>query len=403
MLAVEEAFRRITAAFEPLPSEWVTLPTARGRVLAEDLIAARDLPPRAVSAMDGYAVRSDDLKGGKARLRLIGEAPAGGHFEGQVRPGETVRILTGGPLPDGADAVALPENAAREGDQIDLEGEVAAGSYVRPAGLDVKRGSRVLPAGKLLTARDLGLAAGLNSPWLRVRRRPRIALLATGDELVRPGEPVGPDQIVSSNSTTLKAMVEAWGADAVDLGIIADRQEAFAEALPELSGVDLVVTLGGASVGERDLVRQVLGERGLELDFWQIAMRPGKPLMFGQIAGTPLLGLPGNPVSSGVCAVLFVRSVIRTLQGVEAAAPEIPAVLGAPLEANDRRQDYLRATWRWLSDGRLEATASKRQDSSMFQIFAGADCLIKRAPHAAPAPAGSAVVVLPLGPASIGV
>ncbi len=403
MLSVEEAQARIVGAFAPLGSEWVALATARGRVLSKDLIAPRDQPHQAVSAMDGYAVRAQDLETGQAILTLIGEAPAGDRFTGEVGPGETVRIFTGGPLPAGADAVALQENAKASGDRIHLEGKIEPGTFVRPAGLDIKQGTVVLPAGTRLTARDLGLVAGLNQVWLPVRRRPRIAYLATGDELVRPGEPLGPDQIVTTNSTMLGAMIEAWGGTPLDIGLIRDRPEAFNEILAELTDVDLIVTLGGASVGERDLVRQVLGDKGLTLDFWTVAMRPGKPLIFGRINDIPLLGLPGNPVSSGVCAVLFVRSVIQTLQGLDPNPPEIPAVLGSDLEANDMRQEYLRATLKWRQDGRLEAWPARRQDSSMFALFARADCLIKRSPFAKKQPSGSPVTVIPLAPGPVGI
>ncbi len=403
MISVEEALARITQAFGPLPSEWISLSEARGRVLARDLIADRDQPHQAISAMDGYAVRAADLDSGEATLTMVGTAPAGGRFESKVGPGETVRIFTGGPIPAGADAVALQENAEVSGHQIRLKGTIKPGTFVRPAGLDVKKGEVTLKAGTALTARDLGLAAILNLVWLPVRRQPRIALLATGDELVRPGEALGPDRIVTSNSITLASMVAAWGGIALDLGIIADHPDAFAEIMPDLVDVDLIVTLGGASVGERDLVRQSLTVEGLTLDFWKIAMRPGKPLMFGEINGVPLLGLPGNPVSSGVCAVLFVRAVINCLQGLDPNPPEILAVLGIDLDANDQRQEYLRATTNWRNDGRLEVTPSKRQDSAMFALFARADCLIKRRPFANNAMKGDLVTIIPLRPASIGV
>jgi molybdopterin molybdotransferase len=403
MLAVEEALARITGAFAPLPPEWVHLAAAAGRVLAEDLIAARDQPPGDSSAMDGYAVRAADLASGEATLRLVGSAPAGSSFGRRLGPGETVRIFTGGLLPEGADAVALQENAAARHDQVRIEGALEPGAYVRPAGLDFRRGERALPAGRRLGARDIGFAAALNHAWLAVRRRPRVALLATGDELVFPGQPLDRTQIVSSNTVALAAMVRLWGGEAIDLGIARDRSESLAEVAPQLRGVDLVVTVGGASVGERDLVRAVLGAHGLELDFWQIAMRPGKPLMFGRVHGVPLLGLPGNPVSAGVCAVLFVRAGIRALLGLDAAPPEVPAVLGAPLGANDGRQDYLRGQAEWRPDGRLEVVPAPRQDSSMLATFARADCLIKRSPFAAAIPAGTAVSVILLGAGPVGI
>jgi molybdopterin molybdotransferase len=403
VLAVEEALERIVAGVTPLPSEWVHLGAAHGRVLAEDLVATRDQPPHAISAMDGYAVRAADLASGSATLQLVGAAPAGGVFEGTLGPGEAVRIFTGGLLPAGADAIALQENATPEGQRVRLEGRVEPGTYVRPAGLDFERGEVALPAGKRLTARDIGFAAALNHAWLPVRRKPRIAVLATGDELVMPGQPLQAHQIVNSNSAALAAMIATWGGEACDLGIAADRPEALADVVSQLTGVDLVVSVGGASVGERDLVRAVLGRHGLEIDFWQIAMRPGKPLMFGRIAGVPMLGVPGNPVSAGVCAVLFVRAAMCALQGLDPLPPEIPAVLGEPLGANDRRQDYLRARATWREDGRLEVHPAAKQDSSMLATFARADCLIKRPPFAPAAPAGAPVSVVPLAAGPIGV
>jgi molybdopterin molybdotransferase len=403
MISIEEAHARIVTAFALLPLEWVHLAAAAGRVLAQDLIAERDQPPGDTSAMDGYAVRAADLASAGTTLRLVGSAPAGGSYDQELRPGETVRIFTGGLLPRGADAVALQENARAEGDRVRIEGSAEPGAFVRPAGLDFRRGERALPAERRLTARDIGLAAALNHAWLPVRRRPRVALLATGDELVRPGQPLAAAQIVSSNTVALAAMVRQWGGEPLDLGIARDRPDSLAEASEQLRGVDLVVTLGGASVGERDLVRGVLGEHGLALEFWRVAMRPGKPLMFGRVHKVSLLGLPGNPVSAGVCAVLFVRASIYALLGLDPAPPEIPAVLGAPLDANDGRQDYLRASAVWRADGRLEAVPAARQDSSMLATFARADCLIKRPPLAPAIPRGTAVTVLPLGPALVGI
>ena len=398
MLPVEEALARILAGLRPLPPEWVHLGAAHGRVLASDLIASRDQPPHAISAMDGYAVRAADLESGRATLRLTGSAPAGGAVQAAIGPGETVRIFTGGLLPPGADAIAIQENAAPDGDLVRLEGRVEPGNYVRPAGLDFRQGERALAAGERLSARNLGLAAALNHAWLPVRRKPRVAVLATGDELVMPGQPLAAHQIVNSNSTALVAMVAMWGGEAHDLGIVADRPEELAAIAPQLEGFDLVVTAGGASVGDRDLVRGVL----TELDFWQIAMRPGKPLMFGRIRGVPMLGLPGNPVSAGVCAILFVRAAIRALLGAEPSLPEVPAILGAALGPNDRRQDYLRAQVAWREDGRIEAHPAPKQDSSMLAVFARAGCLIKRPPLAPAVPAGATVPVVLLASDPVG-
>jgi molybdopterin molybdotransferase len=393
----------VIAAFDALPAETVSVADTAGRVLATAPQARLTQPSADLSAMDGYAVRAEDVPAAPTTLTLVGEAPAGGSYDHALKPGETVRIFTGGPLPAGADAIALQENARIAGDRVRLEGAVDAGTYVRPAGLDFQKGEVALPAGRRLTARDLGFAAALNRAWLPVRRQPRIALLATGDELVMPGEALGATQIVNSNTAALAAMVQVWGGLPSDLGVVRDDPAALAAYADRVAGMDLVVTVGGASVGERDLVRSVLGERGLELDFWQIAMRPGKPLMFGTIRGVKLLGLPGNPVSAGVCAILFVRAVIFALLGLDPAPPEIQAVLGRALGPNDRRQEYLRASASWGADGRLVAVPAERQDSSMLATFARADCLIRRPPFAPAMPEGTPVAVLPLMPGPIGV
>jgi molybdopterin molybdotransferase len=319
MISVEEALARITAAFRPLAVETVGLGEALGRVLAEDVVARVTQPPAAVSAMDGYAVRAADLAAVPAILTEIGEAPAGGAYEGTVEAGQTVRIFTGAPLPRGADAVVMQEDTEAEGDRITVRESVRPGTYVRPAGLDFRAGEVGIAAGRLLTARDVGLAAAMNVPWLKVRRRPRIAILSTGDELVMPGEPVGPNQLIGSNGLTLVALVAVCGGEAVNLGIAKDSRESLVTLAAGAQGADLLVTTGGASVGKHDLVREALDESGLELDFWKIAMRPGKPLMFGRMGEIPLLGLPGNPVSSLVCALLFLRPAIDVMLG---RAPE---------------------------------------------------------------------------------
>ena len=397
MISVEQALERILAAFAPLPAETVSLTDALGRVLAEDVTARVTQPPHDVSAMDGYAVRAADVAEVPATLAQVGEAPAGGSYEGTLEAGQTVRIFTGGPLPRGADAIVIQEDTEAEGERITVKYAAPAGHYVRPAGLDFKAGDVGVAAGRLITARDVGLAAAMNAPWLRVRRRPRVAILATGDEVVMPGEPLGPNQIVGSNGLSLSAFVTACGGEPQHLGIALDREDSLQSLAAGAAGADLLVTTGGASVGKHDLVAQALGQAGLELDFWKIAMRPGKPLMFGTIGGTPMLGLPGNPVSSLVCAVLFVRPAIEAMLGrSDAAAPTATAVLGTDLGKNDQRQDYLRARLSRDGAGRAVATPFSRQDSSMLATLAHADCLIVRPPHAPPARAGDTVDVIPL-------
>ena len=406
MISVAEARGRILAGLAPMPAEQVGLGAALGRVLAEDVAARRTQPPLAVSAMDGYAVRAEDVRALPARLAVIGYAPAGRAFEGAVGPGEAVRIFTGAPVPDGADAVVIQENARDAGDgRVDVvQGEAPPGRFVRPAGLDFSAGEVLLKAGRVLTARDVGLAAGMNLPWLKVRRKPRVAILATGDEIVMPGEPIGRDQIVSSNALALAGFVTALGGVAVDLGIAPDSAESLKAVAAGARGTDLVLTTGGASVGDHDLVQSVLGEVGLEVDFWRIAMRPGKPLIFGRLDGTPLLGLPGNPVSSMVCATIFVRPALSAMLAAD-VAPDAsePARLGADLGANDEREDYLRASLAIGGDGGPTATPFDVQDSAMFANMARADCLIVREPFAPPAAKGAPVRILRLEGGTVGI
>ena len=406
MISVTEARDRILAALRPMPAEQVGLASALGRVLAEDVAARRTQPPLAVSAMDGYGVRAEDVRTLPARLTVVGYAPAGRAFEGAIGPGEAVRIFTGAPVPDGADTIVIQENTREaDGGCVDVvDGKAPRGRFVRPAGLDFAEGEVLLKAGRVLTARDIGLAAGMNLPWLKVRRKPRVAILATGDEIVMPGEPIGRDQIVSSNALALAGFVTALGAVPVDLGIAPDSADSLKTMAAGARGADLVLTTGGASVGDHDLVQSVLGEVGLEVDFWRIAMRPGKPLIFGRLNDTPLLGLPGNPVSSMVCAMIFVKPALcAMLAGDSTADGTEPARLGADLGGNDEREDYLRASLAADGDGGLIATAFDVQDSSMFANMARADCLIVREPFAPPSPRGSPIRVLRLQGGTVGI
>ncbi|MBL8700547.1 MAG: molybdopterin molybdotransferase MoeA [Alphaproteobacteria bacterium] len=395
MLAVEDARRRILDALTPLGAETVPVSAALGRVLAADVVARLSQPPAAVSAMDGYAVRAADVAHVPVTLRQIGAIPAGATFAGQVGPGECARIFTGAALPAGADAIVIQEDTSADGTNITVREASPVGRYVRPAGLDFRAGDAALKAGELVTVRKLGLAAAMNHPWLRVTRRPRVAILATGDEVVMPGDPVGPGQIVSSNGLALGAFVQAWGGEPIQLGIAPDRIDALQQMVAAAEGADLLVTTGGASVGEHDLVRRALQDSGLSLDFWQIAMRPGKPLMFGRMGRTPVLGLPGNPVSSLVCSVVFLQPALRRLSGAtKVDAPLERALAGAALAANDRRQDYLRATLQRGEDGAPIATPFQKQDSSMLRILSEAHCLLVRAPNAPAAPAGAMVPII---------
>jgi molybdopterin molybdotransferase len=395
MLSVAEARARIVAAFHPLGSEQVGLMNALGRVLARDVAARVTQPPVDVSAMDGYAVRATDVASVPTRLRVIGQAPAGGSYDHPVGPGETVRIFTGGPLPAGTDTIIIQEDATAEGDRVIVRERAPRGTYVRQAGLDFKRGDVLLRKGRILTSRDVGIAAAMNVPWLAVTRRPRIAVLATGDEVVMPGDPLGRHQIVSSNGLSLAAFVAACGGDPIHLGIAPDDRDALCRMAEGAVGTDLLVTSGGASVGDHDLVQAVLGEAGMTVDFWKIAMRPGKPLMFGRIGATPVLGVPGNPVSTLVCATMFLRPAIDAMLGrVLDEEPQPTALLGRDLPANDSREDYLRARLSYDAQGRRVATPFDRQDSSMLSLMSAADCLVRRAPRAPAISAGSTVDIV---------
>ena len=396
MISVEEALSRLLAPLEKLPPEQISVVDGLGRVLAEDVAARRTQPPFAVSAMDGYAVRAEDLAAVPVELRIVAEVPAGAGFGGHVGAREAARIFTGAPLPAGTDTIVIQEDTQRDGDRVQVREGAPRGRYVRREGLDFSEGEVLLRAGRRLTARDIGLLAAMNRPWLFVHRRPRIGILSTGDEIVMPGDPIGPHQIVSSNSLALAAFVATCGGIPVSVGNAPDDPAALRQVAAATRGVDLLVTTGGASVGEHDLVRDALAADGLELDFWQIAMRPGKPLMVGRYQGTPMVGLPGNPVSTMVCALLFLRPALDRLSGaptVEEAAPT--ARLGVALPKNDRRQDYLRSRLARAADGALEVFPYEVQDSSMMRLLSAADCLVVRPPHAAPIGAGATVPIVP--------
>ena len=393
LLPVADALARVLASAPvPLPAEEVPIALARGRTLAADLAARRTQPPADVSAMDGYALRAADIATVPADLAIIGESVAGQGFSGTVGPGEAVRILTGAPVPAGADTVLIQENTTRDGDRLTALQADPVGRNIRRAGLDFAAGSVQLRAGRRLGPSELALAAAMDYSTLPVVRRPRVAILASGDELVRPGEPIGPDQIVASNTYAVAAYAEAAGAQTIDLGIAADEFPALEERIRAAlaAEADVLVTVGGASVGDRDLVQTALAREGMSLDFWKIAMRPGKPLMHGAIGDMRILGLPGNPVSAIVCGILFLVPLVRALQGDPNAGadPTEAAVLGAAMRENDNRADYVRAALVTGGDGLPVATPFPRQDSSMLSILAEAECLVVRQPFAPAAAAG---------------
>jgi molybdopterin molybdotransferase len=391
MISVEEARARILSGLRPTPAEIVALANAWGRVTAGPVRARLTQPPADVSAMDGYALRAADGALG-ARLRVIGAAPAGHPFAGGVGGGEAVRIFTGSIVPAGADGILLQEDATRDGDLVTVNEAVVAGRHIRRAGQDFSVDDEVLPRGRRLTARDIGMAAAANHPWLGVHRLPRVAILGTGDVIAMPGEPIPPGGIVSSNSHALAALVRAGGGEPIVLPVVQDDREAIAAVADAVAGMDMLVTTGGASEGEHDLVMAGLAQRGLQVDFWKIAMRPGKPLMYGRLGAVPVLGLPGNPVSALVCSILFLLPALGKLSGGAGdPPPTIPATLGAPVKANDQRADHLRATMTLDPDGSAVVTPFAAQDSSMLRRFAQADALVFRAPHAPALPAGAAV------------
>ncbi len=396
MISVAEARSRILATAPKPKTEIVMLTEAAGRTLSSSLIARRTQPPKDMSAMDGYAVRGEDLQTAPTELKVIGEAPAGRPFNGHVGTGETVRIFTGGELPRGTDTVVLQEDTDRIGDIAKFNEMQTIGRHVRKAGLDFCTGDTVISSGTILTPRHLALAASINTLWARVSRRPKVAILATGDEIRLPGDDLGQGQIIGSSGVGVASYVNQVGGEAVLLDIAGDTEESLISAAHQAKGADILVTLGGASVGDHDLVQQALVKEGLEVDFWKIAMRPGKPLMFGRLREQIVLGLPGNPVSTMVCAILFLAPLIRVMLGQHQTDPyTVSARLKESMGANDQREDYVRAKLTQCESG-FEAEAIAIQDSSMMSVFAEANCLIVRPPHMEEAPAGSLVDTLPL-------
>lgn len=400
LLAVHEAQQRLLASASPISrAQMLDLHEAMGRVLAEDLAARLTHPAFDNSAMDGYAGRHADLAHIGAELSVIGQSAAGHGFSGSVGPGEVVRIFTGAPVPAGADTVLIQEDAEiLDRGRIRTRFAPAKGRHIRPTGQDFTVGDVILQRGSVLDAGRLTVAAGMNYASVPVYERPKVAILATGDELLVPGSLPGPDQIIASNTYGVAALARENGAEIIDLGIICDDSAAIAAAVAKAraAGADVLVTLGGASVGDHDLVQPTLLACGMTLDFWRIAMRPGKPLMVGRLGDMHVLGLPGNPVSSLVCALLFLEPLARRLACLPPRDRSDRAIAAETLPANDKRQDYVRARLTMDSAGTMAAHPFQRQDSSMMQVFAQADCLIVRQPQAAETKAGDLCEIMVL-------
>jgi molybdopterin molybdotransferase len=399
LITVAEALQRVLADATPLPKENVTLDDALGRVLTEDVNALRTQPPAAVSAMDGYAVRASDIVQAPVTLKVIGEIAAGRPFIGKIGPGEAARIFTGGVMPAGSDTVVIQEFTTQDANGVTIQKPTTLARNVRAEGIDFAHHQILLRKGRRLTDRDLMLAAAMNHPRLSVHRQPKVAVLGTGDELVPPGGTPTAGEIVYSNGFALTALARSNGAEVHDLGIARDRIQDITAAVHRARewGADILVTSGGASVGEHDLVQRALAAEGLELSFWRVALRPGRPMMHGRLGNMQVLGVPGNPVSSYVCAFLFLVPLLRKLAG-RTDIEQLPqsARLGIDLPANDERADYLRAVVQQGPNGPV-ATPLPAQDSSLMAPLAKADCLLIREPHAPAAAAGSDCVILKLG------
>lgn len=397
-LSVDDALAHILAGAVPLPSETVAIEAARGRILATDLTANLTQPPFDASAMDGYAARAVDVATLPVTLSVIGESAAGHPFGGRIGPGQAVRIFTGAQVPEGADAIVIQENTERLGDRVVVRPGTVDLDHIRRRGFDFAAGATLLDTGRKLGPRELSLAAAMGYGSLTVYRKPRVAVLSTGDELVMPGETPGAGQIVSSNHLGIAALAEIAGADVIPLGIARDTREDISAHIERAVGADILVTIGGASVGDHDLVAPVLEGRGMKLAFWKIAMRPGKPLMYGSLGPMRVVGLPGNPVSAMVCMRVFVVPLIHALAGVPPTSDASTATARAAvaLAANGPRQHYMRATLKRAADGTPEVTPVRSQDSSLLSPLAIADCLLIRPSNGPPVPAGANVPILRL-------
>lgn len=397
MISVKEALETVLSKMTATCAEQVALPDALGRVLAEDVKARLTQPWADVSAMDAYAVRQDDVATVPVSLKVVGESPAGGCYDGEVQPGEAVRIFTGAPVPRGADTIIIQEDTERDGDTVKVLESAPAGRFIRPAGMDFKAGETLIAAPRVMSGRDLGLTAAANVPWVMVRRKPRIAIIATGNEVVMPGDDLGNNQIISSNSVMLSAFVRALGGEPLDLGIASDDEGSLTRLVQSAKEADMLITIGGASVGDYDLVGKVLADEGMDICFTKVAMQPGKPVIFGTLNGTPVLCMPGNPVSVGASSTVYLRPCLRLMQGLPAEeGPAETAKLAVDVNEGGMRQEYVRATMHTDENGERRVTPFSKQDSSLLANFAAADCLVVRAPKAPAAKAGDSVEIISL-------
>lgn len=385
MISVQEARQRLLQNIHPTEKEVISIDQATGRVLADDVTSKVNKPPFNTSAMDGYAVQHKDTKNSPVTLKIVETLPAGEVSQRKLNPGEAARVFTGSQIPKGADAVVIQENCSNldlEKEEITINIPVSLDQNIRKKGIDFKTGDKKLKAGHTLSPRDVALLAAMNITWVNVYKKPTIAILVTGSELALPGDEVHPGQIFSSNNFGLKAQIEKWGCIAIDLGIVSDDEVKIAEKISKVKSVDMIVISGGMSVGDHDLVKSSLTKVGLSLDFWKVAMQPGKPLMFGEINKIPLLGLPGNPVSSFVCTMLFLRSAIQTMLNLDIIIPHLTALISDDMPPNKNREQYVRATLSSDRNGNLIAVPFINQDSSLLSILAECDCLIVREPNA---------------------
>ena len=398
LTSVEHALDLVLEDARVTETELVELLAANGRYLAEDIKALRTQPPFDTSAMDGYAVRSSDLQSLPVDLIVIDELPAGHYFDGEVAAGQAVRIFTGAPVPKGTDCIVIQENVKKSGDKITITEQVAKGTFIRASGLDFIEGDKLLNKGSLLDFRCVSLAAAMNHATLPVFKRPIIGILSTGDELVKPGNTTKLGQIISSNSYGIASFVEQNGGTAKDLGIVRDNLQEVVAGIEHAieTNINILVTIGGASVGDHDLINSALKEKDFDEKFSRIAMRPGKPLIFGKLGDISVLGLPGNPVSSLVCSIVFLRPLIQKMLGQQTTQKSMLLPIKDPLPANDQRQDYLRAKIVEEPDGTRFVKVFKKQDSSMLAIFTEADCLVIRPPFAPAASLGALVQTIPI-------